>query len=62
MLGLLQIGGWAIQLEAHGKVDERFEPVVDSLLEGFTAGRDVGASVAAFVDGEPVINLWSGCG
>lgn len=60
MLGELLSGGWAIQLEAQGNVDEGFESVVDSFLEGFTAGRDIGASLAVYLDDQPVIDLHAG--
>jgi CubicO group peptidase (beta-lactamase class C family) len=60
MLAGLRNGGWAIQLEAHGNVDEGFASVVDSFLDGFTGGRDVGASLAVYLEGQPVINLHAG--
>jgi len=34
--------------------------VADVFLEGFEAGRDVGASVAVLVDGVPVVDIWAG--
>ena len=49
-----------IQLEPEGDVDERFTRVRDSFLNGFTAGREVGASVAVVVNDELVVDLWSG--
>jgi CubicO group peptidase (beta-lactamase class C family) len=51
---------WAIQLEAQGNVDAGFEPVVDSFLDGFESGRDLGASVAVYLEGERVVDLWAG--
>lgn len=53
-------GEAAIQLELQGDVDAAFARVADVFLEGFTLGRDVGASVAVFVDGAPVVDLWAG--
>ncbi|MCR6483649.1 beta-lactamase family protein [Amycolatopsis sp. OK19-0408] len=43
----------------HGTCDERFEAVRDALGASLD-GRDVGASVAVFLDGEPVVDLWGG--
>ena len=60
MLSRLRSGGPAIQLEAQGKVDEGFVPVVDSFLEGFSAGRDIGASLAVYLEGQLVIDLHAG--
>lgn len=50
----------AIQLELNGDVEPAFSRVADVFLEGFSAGRDVGASVAVFLDGAPVVDLWAG--
>ncbi len=43
-----------------GYLDERFRSVGEAFLEGFEAGQDVGASLAVFVDGTPVIDVWNG--
>ena len=50
----------AIQLELKGDVDQRFAAVGGALMSGFTERRDVGASVAVVLDGELVVDLWSG--
>ena len=42
-----------------GSCDKRFEAVRDALAESLR-DRDVGASAAVFVDGEPVADLWGG--
>lgn len=60
MLSGSRCGERVIQLKVNGKVDESFEPVVETFAEGFAAGRDVGASLAVFVDGDPVVDLWAG--
>src|SRR5262245_66067215 len=44
----------------HGDCDERFAAVRDAFAANFAAGREVGASFAATVDGRPVIDLWGG--
>lgn len=43
-----------------GTCDERFEGVREAFEANFEHGLDVGASVAVFVDGEPVVDLWGG--
>jgi CubicO group peptidase (beta-lactamase class C family) len=44
----------------HGHCDERFGPVRDAFAANFAAGREVGASFAATLDGESVVDLWAG--
>jgi CubicO group peptidase (beta-lactamase class C family) len=39
---------------------DRFEPVRQALQYNLDSGEDIGASVAVFIDGEPVIDLWGG--
>ena len=46
-------------VEVHGTCDERFHEVRDALAASLGAD-DVGASVAVFVGGEPVVDLWGG--
>ncbi len=46
--------------EIHGTCDPRFEAVRTTFANNFDAGYDVGASVAVYVDGEPVVDLWGG--
>ena len=43
----------------EGVCDDRFEAVREALAASLDAD-DVGASVAVFVDGEPVVDLWGG--
>jgi len=45
--------------EVNGSCDKRFQAVRDALAESLS-DRDVGASAAVFVDGEPVADLWGG--
>lgn len=47
-------------MKVEGHLDSRFAPVADAFLEGFDAGRDVGAAVAVAVAGDPVVDLWHG--
>src|SRR4051794_12271929 len=44
----------------NGSCDERFGPVRDALAAGLDRGADVGASVAVYLDGEPVVDIWGG--
>ena len=46
-------------VDLHGTCDERFREVRDALAESL-AKDDVGASVAVFLHGEPVVDLWGG--
>jgi len=46
--------------EVRGTCDERFCMVRDTLAANLDAGEDVGASVAVFLDGEPVVDIWGG--
>ena len=46
--------------EIHGTCDDRFEGVSKSLADSLDAGTDVGASVAVFLRGEPVVDIWGG--
>jgi CubicO group peptidase (beta-lactamase class C family) len=44
----------------HGECAPRFAKVQDAFAAHFAAGREVGASFAAFLDGELVVDLWGG--
>ena len=46
--------------EVHGFVEPRFEPVRAAFAAALARGDDIGASFAATIDGEPVIDLWGG--
>jgi CubicO group peptidase (beta-lactamase class C family) len=46
--------------DVHGTCDERFAAVRYALSENLDAGLDIGASVAVFLDGEPVVDIWGG--
>lgn len=45
--------------QIEGNCDERFEAVRDALAASLDKD-DVGASVAVYVDGEPVVDIWGG--
>lgn len=46
--------------DIQGTWDPRFEGVVTALAASLEAGTDVGASVAVFLRGEPVVDVWAG--
>jgi CubicO group peptidase (beta-lactamase class C family) len=47
-------------LQIDGMLDARFELAAEAFMDGFSSGRDLGAAVAAIVDGEVVVDLWHG--
>ncbi|HEY1292088.1 MAG TPA: serine hydrolase domain-containing protein [Chloroflexota bacterium] len=51
---------WVTEAEMHGTCPERFSAVRDAFAANLNSGADVGASVAVFLDGEPVVDLWGG--
>src|ERR1700685_1301034 len=46
--------------EVHGTNEPRFEPVRATLADQLETGGDLGASVAVFLHGEPVVDIWGG--
>src|SRR6202050_874394 len=46
--------------QIEGGYEDRFQPVADALAGNLDSGADVGASVAVFIDGEPVVDIWGG--
>jgi CubicO group peptidase (beta-lactamase class C family) len=44
----------------EGTCAPRFAAVRDAFVANFEAGREVGASFAATLDGEPIVDLWGG--
>jgi CubicO group peptidase (beta-lactamase class C family) len=44
----------------EGTCDPRFATVRDTLADQLESGADVGASVAVFLHGEPVVDIWGG--
>jgi len=51
---------WFDETEIRGTCSDRFGAVRDAFAANLTGGADVGASVAVFIDGEPVVDLWGG--
>ncbi len=46
--------------EIHGHCDDRFAAVREAFAKNFEQGLEVGASFSAFLEGEPVVDLWAG--
>ncbi|MEA3216526.1 MAG: hypothetical protein QOJ19_2682 [Acidimicrobiia bacterium] len=46
--------------QIEGTCDDRFGAVREAFAANFAAGVDVGASVAVYLDGQPVVDLWGG--
>ena len=49
------------KIEVHGYCDEKFAAVKNVLAESMANGDDLGASVAVYLEGEAVVDLWGGC-
>ncbi len=47
-------------LEIGGTCAKRFARVKDAFAKNFAVEAEVGASFAATLDGEPVVDLWGG--
>ena len=48
------------EIEIHGFCDENFEPLKEAFAKNFEEGLEVGASLAATVNGKFVIDVWAG--
>jgi CubicO group peptidase (beta-lactamase class C family) len=46
--------------QVQGHCEDRFSGVAEVLEHNLESGADVGASVAVFVDGQPVVDIWGG--
>ena len=46
--------------DIQGSCDDRFARVQEAFAANLNTGKDIGASVALFIDGEPVVDLWGG--
>ena len=56
----IQHTGTTAEVNIHGSCASRFEKVRGAFEQNFVQGKEVGAAVAAWVDGELVVNLWAG--
>src|SRR5262245_4328532 len=55
-----KIKGRKIMTEIKGTYNEKFERVREILAKNLESGADIGASVAVFIDGEAVVDIWGG--
>lgn len=46
--------------DLHGTCKPEFESLRQAFLKGFDDGLEIGASLAVFAEGEPVVDLWAG--
>jgi CubicO group peptidase (beta-lactamase class C family) len=46
--------------EIYGTYNDRFSRVREAFARNLDSGQDIGASVAVFIDGAPVVDLWGG--
>jgi CubicO group peptidase (beta-lactamase class C family) len=60
MKGMENIAVFHSKVEIHGTCGDRFGAVRDVFTHQLDTGQDIGAAVAVFVDGEPVVDLWGG--
>jgi CubicO group peptidase (beta-lactamase class C family) len=47
-------------IELHGEAERGWGPVADAFARNFSDQGDVGAAVAVYLDGRPVVDLWAG--
>jgi hypothetical protein len=47
-------------MEIHGHCDERFNGVLEAFENNFKNANEVGASFAATIEGEFVVDIWAG--
>ncbi|GAJ18784.1 unnamed protein product, partial [marine sediment metagenome] len=48
------------KIEINGYCEERFEPVKEVFADNFKSDLDVGASLAATIEGKIVMDIWAG--
>jgi CubicO group peptidase (beta-lactamase class C family) len=60
MNGIEQVVSIQQKVQIEGACDRRFAAVREAFASNLDTAQDVGASVAVFVDGEPVVDLWGG--
>lgn len=60
MRAITNVPAMSTKFHVEGTCHDAFAPVRDALAHNIGSGQDVGASVCVFVDGECVVDLWSG--
>jgi len=56
----MKTGAAREEIQVHGRCDPRFSSVKEVFANNFRNGGDVGASFAATINGEFVVDLWAG--
>src|ERR1700730_7946287 len=56
----IQHPGATADIVIHGSCATRFDGVRRAFEQNFVQGKEIGAAVAAWLDGELVVNLWAG--
>jgi hypothetical protein len=57
MEGIENVAAMVAKVEVQGTCSDQFSAVRDAFTRNLDTGQDIGASVAAFVDGEPAVDL-----
>jgi hypothetical protein len=60
MKGIEQAVAVQTKVEVHGSCSDQFAPVREAFVHNLETCQDIGASVAVFIDGEAVVDLWRG--
>jgi CubicO group peptidase (beta-lactamase class C family) len=60
MKGIENVASLQKKGDINGICDDRFDAVREAFAQNLDTCQDVGASVAVFVDGEAVVDLWGG--
>jgi CubicO group peptidase (beta-lactamase class C family) len=60
MKGIEDVAVFHTKVEINGTCSDRFSLVRETFAHHLDSGQDIGASVAVFIDGEPVVDLWGG--
>src|SRR5262245_42402531 len=60
MKGIENVPVMQKKVDVNGVCESRFDPVREAFAFNLDTAQDIGASVAVFVDGEPVVDLWGG--
>ena len=50
----------AADIDVHGWCAPKFAPLQDAFRENFRTANELGAALAVYVGGEPVVDIWAG--
>src|SRR5262245_45968324 len=60
MKGIENVPVMQKKVDVNGVCESRFDPVREAFAFNLDTAQDIGASVAVYVDGQPVVDLWGG--